>query len=429
MDIAKLFRQEVIDARYSEDYGHIDLRPPRLGWFFLASSLLIVTLLFVLLVFGRYTRRESVAGSLVPKGGVLTVSAKSAGTVARVFTQLGARVHPGQSLLEISSERRSATLGNTLEASTSQLEIERQNLRGLLEQQAGLWRLREKELNSHIELIDQQISRVDDQIRLQTVRATSSMDLYEQWARLGNSGVVSKLQLLQQHDSALQNAAQLKELQRQEVELKQQLLDYQSQIAQIPFKSSADRLQVGQEIADVTRSISENEAQRTAVLSVDSDGTVASLLARQGEQVVASQPLLTVIPSNGELLAEFWIRPTSIGFIKNGTDVVLHYKVKPDVETSFHRGRVVEVAQISLTPHQLESVLGREIKEARYRVLVSIPKGDQPSFASAGEFSAGMMVEGEFPLERRRLIYWVFDMLYQAEREAGTSLKEGVAHG
>src|SRR3546814_17659924 len=99
---------------------------------------------------------------------------------------------------------------------------------------------------------------MDQQIALQKQLADSAMALYEQWSKLGNSGIVSKLQLLQQQDTALQNLAQLKELTGQSFQLKQQAEQLQGQLDQLPATTSSKRNATERQLADVAQTQSQN---------------------------------------------------------------------------------------------------------------------------------------------------------------------------
>lgn len=228
-----LFREEVLLAQRGEWLGSIRLQAPRLGWAFFGIGFLVVAAILGLLLGGHYTRHEQVAGTLVPSSGLLTITPIAAGIATRVQVREGDVVHAGQPLVEISGEQVSASLGDTDAAVAAQLQIKRNRLQADLGDQQRLADLQAQDLRSRLVLLHEQIAQIQQQVALQRQRANSAMALYDQWAKVGNTGVVSQLQVLQQHDTALQNLTQLKELNGQAFQLRQQAEQLQGQLEQL----------------------------------------------------------------------------------------------------------------------------------------------------------------------------------------------------
>jgi|GEM_PF-2062364 len=100
-----LFRQEVIQAKKGSYFGKTLIVTPvslsiwSFGMFFIAF------LIGLYLYFGEYTKRQTVDGLLVPDKGLITVYAKTPGTVVEKFVQQGEEVTKGQLLYHISTEQ------------------------------------------------------------------------------------------------------------------------------------------------------------------------------------------------------------------------------------------------------------------------------------------------------------------------------------
>jgi membrane protease YdiL (CAAX protease family) len=72
-----LFRQEVIDTTRSQWLGSIIVAAPLSRWLLTALAVALAAAILLFLVFGHYTRRETVVGQLVPSGGLLNIAAPS----------------------------------------------------------------------------------------------------------------------------------------------------------------------------------------------------------------------------------------------------------------------------------------------------------------------------------------------------------------
>lgn len=409
---AGLFRKEALAAHRREWLGSIRLQPPRFGWSFAAFGLLAIVAILWLLIGGHYTRHERVQGTLVPSSGLLTVTPSSPGVVSRVLVQEGTRVHAGEPLLEISGEQDSASLGNTHAVIAAQLQLKQNGLRADLEQQRTLDALQQKDLRARLSMLHLQVAQMDQQITLQRKRTDSAMDLYRQWSALGDSGVVSKQQLLSQHDAAMQDELQVKQLKSQSLQLRQQLAELQGQLEQLPSTSSGKRNNIEQQLADVMQSMAQNASQRALLLRASTDGTVANVLVHPGQTVAAQQPLLTVLPSSSTLLAELWVPTKAMGFIAPGQRVVMRYHAYPYQKFGQHYGRVRSVSRSAVSATEVSRLLGQTITNSRYRVQVALDSEHVTAYGRSETLLPGMTLDADVLLDRRRLIEWVVEPLY-----------------
>lgn len=223
--------------------------------------------------------------------------------------------------------------------------------------------------------------------------------------------MVSKLQVLQQHDTVLQDLAQVKALKEHRFELQQQEDVLQGQLAQLPATSVSKQNDTDRQLADVAQSISQNAAQRAIVLQAPADGTVADVLVHPGQAVTAQQSILTLLPKSSELLAELWVPPQAIGFIHNGESVMIRYQAYPYQKFGQHLGHVSEVSRSALSPTEINRISGQDFKESRYRVTVALDSQQVLTYGKAESLKPGMTLDADVLLDRRRLIEWVFEPL------------------
>lgn len=165
-----LFRQEVLDAKRGEWLGSIVVATPlsRWAWTLLGASLAATLLAF--LVFGHYTRRESVSGQLVPSAGLINLAAINRGSVTRVWVRDGQSVRKGDPLIEISSDSDSAALGDTHALVGRQLELQQNHLQDDLGIGQRQTRQQVTALQAKIALLKAQQSELDGQLGLQRNR-------------------------------------------------------------------------------------------------------------------------------------------------------------------------------------------------------------------------------------------------------------------
>ncbi|MCE4361541.1 HlyD family efflux transporter periplasmic adaptor subunit [Xanthomonas hortorum] len=363
--------------------------------------------------FGSFTRHEAVNGALVPDRGLLTLTPLSAGMVAKAFVVEGATVRAGDHVLEISGEQDSTSLGDTQASVISQLEIKRTRLNADMQAQNQLYAAQQRDLRRRITLLQAQVDNTAEQIRLQRQRADSAQRLYEQWVSAAEKGILTKVQLLQQQDIAIQNQGQLKELQKHALDLRVEHSQLQSELEQNPATLEGKRNEIARQIADVAQSLSESEARRSVVLRAPADGVIGNLFVHAGQPVSAQQPLVTLLPKNITLRAELWVPSKAVGFVTRGDRVLLRYQAFPYQKFGRHAGRVVEVSRSAVTSKELSSLLGQQIEEARYRVVVELETQHIVANGRKELLRPGMVLDADILLEKRKLIEWMFEPVYE----------------
>lgn len=413
-----LFREEVIRARRADWLGEMHFHAPRFGWPFFFAGLATIFAILVALSVGHYTRQERVSGSLRAKAGVLNISAPRPGLVTRVLVEEGELVRQGQPLIQISGEVDSVTLGDTHAHINEELQSQRDRLAHDLKGQDAIWSARRQELERQIALSTRTVESVTSQLQIQKQRVEALASLHKKWLSFKDSGVVSKLQLLQSRDNLLQQRSVAQELERSRISAQQKRSELRGQLLRAPIEASSKKNELARQIAGVSEQISKNEAQRGIVLNAPRGGVVTTLLVHPGQQVLDTQQLLTLVPERTELMAELWIPTRAIGFVEVGSDVKLRYEAFPYQKFGIHRGMVAEVSRIGLI--QENASVGQnqpKPRETFYRVLVQLESQKINVYGRFEALRPGMQLQADIAVERRRLLEWVFEPLYGIVRQ------------
>ena len=86
---AGLFRLEALQARQDAWLGEIHLATPPHRLLVVSVALVLTASILTFLFFGHYTRRATVAGTLVSTSGLLNVTALHGGVVRAIDVHLG----------------------------------------------------------------------------------------------------------------------------------------------------------------------------------------------------------------------------------------------------------------------------------------------------------------------------------------------------
>ena len=407
-----LFRPQALDAQRSSALGRIQVNTPLSHGLITAVVCAFIAAFVVYLCLGHYTRRATVAGSLVPSAGLITLDASGFGRVLRVPVHQGERVQRGQILAEFDNPLDSAALGNTQAYITAQLQTERAGLEQDLRTQQALAASRQSALRASIASLSAQARQIRDQLGLQRQEAASMQQLLVRITPLASKGDISAFDLQQQQANALNAQLQVKVLQRQWLSTRQSLVQAEQQLAQIPLDLAAQQNDTRSKLAQIGQALAQNEAQRAWVLRAPRRGVVSSLLVKAGQTVTSGQPLLSVLPQGSTLEAQLLVPSASIGFVHPGQRVVLRYQAYPYQKFGLHAGVVREVSRSALSPQEVALLTGQQVGVPMYRIMVRPDAQAIEAYGRPATLMPGMALQADILLDRRRLIDWVLDPLY-----------------
>jgi membrane fusion protein len=163
--------------------------------------------------------------------------------------------------------------------------------------------------------------------------------------------------------------------------------------------------------------VAENEARNTVVVTAPTDGIVTAVLAQQGDRVAAEALLVNVLPADTRLQAQLFAPSSAVGFLRPQQEVQLRYQAFPYQKFGHHAGQVLSVSRTPLLPAELaalplaEGVKGRGPSEPMYRITVALGQQTVQAYGQAQPLAAGMQLEADVLLDRRRLIEWIFEPL------------------
>lgn len=410
--MSTLFRQEALEARRQEWLGTILVATPLSRWAWTLLAISFATALILFLVFGHYTRREAVTGQLVPSEGLLNLHATAAGLVNRVWVRDGQTVKQGDPLIEISGEQDSAKLGSTHALVGQQLEVQRLRLQADLQTKAQLTAQQVDALRDKSALLRAQLEQIAGQLAIQKEQADSAQQLLERIRPLGSKGYVSALQLQQQQTTAYNAQTQYKTLLRQQLEIRQELDATQQQLTQLPLDAATKRNDIERQLAEISGSAAQNEAQRAVVIRAPRDGIVSTVLFKEGQMVAAGQSTLSLLPAGSTLQAQLLVPSRAVGFIEPGNQVVLRYAAFPYQKFGQHYGKVADISRSALSASEVQALVEQESKEPLYRVQVTLDSQHILAYGKPEPVKPGMTVDADILMERRTLLEWVFEPLY-----------------
>lgn len=407
---SELFRKEVFVYQTRRLQGEVLIGAGPL-WLILGYAMVAVVvagLLFVSLL--SYARTETVTGWLVPRGGIVRLTAEQGGIVERFFVSEGQDVKAGAALvgMRLSRDSGQGDSGAVLEtAARRALDAERLNAAAALDKLAV----------DHRALLVQ-AATVDAQVR----EGRAMLGILEQKKGLADAklerarGLLAKGYLAPQSLDAITgealDAAQAVAAQRNSVLAQQQSLgELRARIAQAPIMQSQARASAQTNEASLTQQLEQVRVGARYTITSPADGAVIALPANLGQSVSAGAPVAVVTAKGGPLEVELYVPSRAAGFIKVGQSVSLQYQPYPYKKFGSGQGRIVSISRAPLTPAEV-GLSGFTVSEPVFRVRADLARSYIEAYGTRTPLQAGTGLEARIIIDRRSLLEWLFDPLF-----------------
>ena len=375
-----------------------------------AVAVILASTLVAFGFWGEYTRKAHVSGYLVPTAGLVKIYSRDIGTIVEKRVVEGQRVSKGDVLFVVSMERRSRESVDTQAAAMAQLEQRRSSLNTELQQQASLAAIENRSLRQQVTSTQNELAKLTLELETQEQRVAAAQDSLVRFRELLAQSLASQETVLDKSKDLLEQQGRLHALERSRIGLSQEIAGLRAQIDSVQLKAQTQRSAITRDMSQLTQELTEYESRRTIVVAAPSNGTATAALAELGQTANPGQPLVSILPENGELTAQLIVPSQSIGFLALGQTVALRYQAFPYQRFGSYRARVSEISRTLILPN--EALLPIALKEPAYRVTVTLDTQVVKAYGQDLPLQAGMLVDADIWLDRRKLYEWVLDPLY-----------------
>jgi len=403
-----LFRREAIEANRQQWLGEVRLVRP------VSMSVLVVVLVaaaFVVgawLVLGEYTRKAHVRGVLVPdRGWIRLVSPQLATVVERRATQ-GQTVRAGDVLFVLSLDQNAGD-GAAQQRVQRSLRARQDSLSETLEARSRLSRAQEIALTQRVAGLRREITQIDTETELQRQRLALSRQTLARLESLREERFASTAQINSKSEEVLALRAQLVALERQRSTLMRDVAALEGQLRELPLQERARAGELQRAAQALAQESAENDARHEMLIRAPQDGTLATVLAEPGQSVSSDVALASLVPADTRLQAHLYAPSSALGFIRPDQPVRLRVAAFPHQKFGHQAGLVHQVSSIPLQAGELAALpLAVKPDEPLYRVTVTLEHQYVLAYGREQPLAAGMQLDADVMLERRRLVEWLF---------------------
>jgi membrane fusion protein len=405
-----LFRPEVLAARREQAFGTLLFVQP-LSTRLLTLVAVIVAAGLILLGFrGEYTRKARVAGYLVPTHGLIKVYSRETGTIVEKHVVEGQRVSRGDVLFVVSMERGSKETSEAQAAAIAKLRERRASLHGELSEQGHIAEIDTQGLRQQIDAKRSELAKLTEETATQERQVASAQSTLRMYQELAARSLSSQEQVQEKQKDVFEQQGRLEGLQRDQIGMTRDIETLRVLVNTSGLRAQTQQAAIERDISTLDQELTEYESRRVFVVTAPAEGTATAVLAELGQTANPSQPLVSLLPAGTSLQAHLFVPSHSIGFVARDQTVALQYQAFPYQRFGSYRGRVTEISRTLILPGETTSPV--PLPEPAYRVTVALDLQSVKAYGQDFALQAGMLLDANIWLDRRKLYQWLLDPLY-----------------
>ena len=409
-DARPLFRPEAVDAQRLQWLGGVQLvRPPSLAWV-TAGVVCVALALATFLALAEYTRKATANGVVVPDLGLIRLVPAVAATVVERRVTEGQVVQAGDVLFVLALERPLLSADAQAEVRRS-LDERRRSLADAARSQQALAGTQRSALDRRMAALESELAQIDIEAGLQQQRLAMAEQALARLQSLQADQFISPAQTQAKSEEVLGLRGAAQGLARQRAALQRERAELEGERRALPLVAGVAMGELERDLAQANRDAAEQDAERRLVVRAPQPGTVSTLLAEPGQSVSPASALATLVPQGAVLQAQLFAPSSAIGFVQPGQAVRLRFEAFPYQKFGQQPARVLQVSRTPLAANELAALAlpaystGGPGGEPLFRITVALEG------APVAVLSAGMRLQADVLLERRRLIEWLFEPL------------------
>lgn len=413
MEKDTLFRKEVVQHISRQPLGSVVIAQPLSLKILTLFVLIVVVVAGIFLWLGEYARKQLVQGYLEPSLGVVGVYPKSSGgLVQEVFVTSGEEVTQGSPLIRIRYPSVSSTAGvpDTLAKIMHTLNEQKSRLLDQRVFQQAFYVDERVHLQTRIQEVNEEIAQQRQYLRLhQDVMAVSEQQ-FESIKQLYDKGVLPRTQWLEARSAKLEQQKELVSIEQGLAQLNAAVRDAARKLESLTAKEAEQALQIDLQLSETEQRLSQIAAEHTEVIVASITGQVTALQTQVGGKASQRIPLLSLIPTKSSLEAILHVPSSAMGFLAQNQAVRLTLDAYPHQQFGTLAAQIVSVAQAPIAAHELDGPL--TATGPVFLVRAKLKKQTMLAIGHERQLQPGMLVRADIILERRSLIDWLLEPLY-----------------
>jgi len=417
--MSALFRREAIENQQRQWLGSIQLVRPVSLSVLVIFVLLCAALVALYLGLGEYTRKARIVGFLMPDSGIVRLVPTQASTVLERRANEGQRVHQGDVLFVLSVDLATSA-GDTQAAVKQSLVARTRSLQEATQDRARLLEQQQRALDRRLDDMRRELGQMAAEAELQRQRLSLAQAQQARLEALRADNFVSSAQVQSKTEDVLTVRAQLQSLERQQAAQTREIASVEAERRELPVQARVQQGEIDRDLAAIAQQNAESDSRHRIVIRAPQDGMLTAVIAEPGQSVGPGAALASLVPAHAQLQAQLFAPSNAVGFLRPDQPVLLRYEAYPYQKFGHQSGHVLQVSRTPLQTSEMAnlplpgSLAGTTLGasgEPLYRITVALDQQSVQAYGQAQPLVAGMQLEADVMLDRRRLIEWVIEPL------------------
>jgi len=404
-----LFREETEEARANAWLGRVLLTRPLSFSLLTTASSVIVVVLAALFITGEYTRKARVVGVLAPVNGIVRIVANQPGVVKEIMVREGDSVDRNAPVITIVDSRAGSGQESIGTAVASRLAERNQALVEQRQRILDAMRAEQAAIARRRAALARELALLEGEVATQGQRSLLARQALERSMGLELTGFVSPAAVDRELDASLEQVARTDALRRARIALNRDADTTDLEARSAYARAQAQVAAIDLQLAALDQERIERELQYRATLGAPTAGVVATVLVEPGQAIMPGTIVATVMAADARLEVHLFAPSRSIGFVRKGQDVLLRFLAYPHQKFGLHPARITAVARNPLPPPDFGFTPPDGNREPLYRIKAELSDQSISAYGKREPLQAGMQVEADIHLDRRRLIEWIFE--------------------
>ncbi|EPY99231.1 HlyD family secretion protein [Mannheimia haemolytica] len=415
-----MFRKEAI-AYQSKKWKSTAVLFSRIpAWFVFLISFFIFAAFILFIVFGSYTRRETVVGELVMQAHPIILSAPKSGYISENYIQPHQQVKKGDPLFKITLDRitHSGNINvNSILSLKSQIQATEQAITALYKNKSETINSLEKQIKNNQKIYQ------DKQSYLVEIEKSMNdyADLVKRYEKLLKVGHSSHDEVNIQKSRYFQQKSLFNELKQELIQLKSSQLNLENEIETRKTEFDNQIIRYEMQKSDLSIRLMEFESVSEIIVNASVDGKIESTSVTVGQIIKENDPLAQILPQNkGDYQLVMWVPNSAISFIKQGDEVNIRYEAFPFEKFGQFKGKITSISTLPASLQELSFYknLPANLEQGipLYKILIELADQNVKYNDTTLYFMSGMKAEATLFLEKRKLYEWILFPMYQLSK-------------
>lgn len=420
----RLFRKEALASNLPRLHGEIVVRGSWVVWGLTSVVMACIAGILILVFFAEYTRRVTVAGYLIPVGGVVRIYSPQVGRAVKVHVAEGDVVSAGQVLVTVSDERPDATGGEARTKTALQIKERKNNLQNVIRQQDDLFAQTSRGLNLRMAALYQEMAQILEEQKTQSSRVGFAKNALKRNIDLAAQNYVSEAVVQEKQEAVADQEVKLQALQRSHSGLRRELEALRAELAELPIRKRTQVAELERGMTQAQQDLIEIESRKEMTVTSPQAGVISGLSVKPSQIISIDKSLMMLLPENkmdqskgGELEAHLFAQSKDAGFLSAGQNVKIRYGSFPYQKFGQYNAQITEVSRTPFLPAELPfpmaaKALASPSDEPVYRIRATLESQNASAYGVQQNLQSGMQLEADVMLDTRTVAQWILEPLY-----------------